>query len=86
MSFIKIAKVSCKRFPLQAAIQPSQLREFSLFTNESSETIITKCDGDSFPWIKISLELLRSLISNPLEVDIRSEAVPRRYSQLLKYC
>ena len=86
MSFIKIAKVSCKRFPLQAAIQPSQLRKFSLFTDESSETIITKCDGDSFPWVKISLELLRSLISSPLEVDIRSEVVPRRYNQLLNHC
>ena len=84
MSFIKIAKVPCKRFPLQAAIQPSQLGKFGFFTDESSETIITKCDGDSFPWVKISLELLRPLISSPLEADIRSEAIPRRYSQLLK--
>ena len=84
LSLVKIAKISCECFPLEAAIWPSQLRKLGLFTDEASITIFTKCDCDNFTWVEIPLELLHILIGNLLEVEMRSEAIPRRYNQLTK--
>ena len=85
LSFVKITKIPCKRFPLEAAIWPSQLREFGLFTDEASETVFTKCDCDNFTWVEIPLELLGSLVSNLLGMNIRNEVAPRRYNQLMRH-
>lgn len=59
LSLVKITKISCKCFPLQAAIWASQLGELGLLTNEASITIFTKRDSDNFPWVEIPLELLQ---------------------------